>query len=412
MPAHMPRPAAMGFGAAPPAALLRPLRSGGAGAGWSRPPGPPVPLAPAFGVPFEESGPVALWPQPMKVPILGASYSDLSTATGSPAASAWEDGYDDVAEAGSLASSPGQADGGLSVTSSGDEPSRGYSTREKTKLENLIRLHVHCLSGGCAPSAESVPAPPGLVQPLQLLQGPALQAPLVPPPLEPSGKGPWPAPASGQGVSFGSIGHPGCCAGPCKYVSARSRGCKDGPACDRCHLCVWPRRDNQHQQRADGGPAPRLRAGGSARSCAARPTPSERVCTSLAPESKATPRTPEEVCPPPPQPAAARAPALAGVATGGGGGGAEWTNEARAQQIFGFFEITHTAALGRASTSARLAAVRTVRPAAGATRASGARRRELAASSRSPPGTRWQKWGVRRHLSDEPQGSFVLNDRI
>mmetsp|Transcript_114805 Transcript_114805/g.331797 ORF Transcript_114805/g.331797 Transcript_114805/m.331797 type:complete len:269 (+) Transcript_114805:119-925(+) len=44
---------------------------------------------------------------------------------------------------------------------------------------------------------------------------------------------PTPAP-----VSIGSVGHPGQCGPPCKYVR-KARGCKDGAACRRCHLCKW-----------------------------------------------------------------------------------------------------------------------------------------------------------------------------
>lgn len=38
--------------------------------------------------------------------------------------------------------------------------------------------------------------------------------------------------------SKGSIGHPRRCADACKYAF-KKRGCKDGAACDHCHLCVW-----------------------------------------------------------------------------------------------------------------------------------------------------------------------------
>lgn len=41
--------------------------------------------------------------------------------------------------------------------------------------------------------------------------------------------------------SFGSIGHPQSCQEACKYVS-RSKGCKDGKYCNRCHLCRWIRK--------------------------------------------------------------------------------------------------------------------------------------------------------------------------
>jgi len=36
----------------------------------------------------------------------------------------------------------------------------------------------------------------------------------------------------------GSVGHPEACAEPCKYAT-KSRGCKDGLDCQRCHLCHW-----------------------------------------------------------------------------------------------------------------------------------------------------------------------------
>mmetsp|Transcript_54736 Transcript_54736/g.127737 ORF Transcript_54736/g.127737 Transcript_54736/m.127737 type:complete len:259 (+) Transcript_54736:72-848(+) len=38
--------------------------------------------------------------------------------------------------------------------------------------------------------------------------------------------------------SRGSDGHPTNCKPPCKYVR-KSRGCKDGENCERCHLCPW-----------------------------------------------------------------------------------------------------------------------------------------------------------------------------
>jgi len=38
--------------------------------------------------------------------------------------------------------------------------------------------------------------------------------------------------------STGSIGHPFSCAAACKYIK-KSRGCKDGADCDRCHLCAF-----------------------------------------------------------------------------------------------------------------------------------------------------------------------------
>lgn len=41
-----------------------------------------------------------------------------------------------------------------------------------------------------------------------------------------------------QCFSLGSTGHPAQCNAPCKY-SSKSKGCKDGVNCDRCHLCKW-----------------------------------------------------------------------------------------------------------------------------------------------------------------------------
>jgi hypothetical protein len=45
---------------------------------------------------------------------------------------------------------------------------------------------------------------------------------------------------AGMTASIGSAGHPYSCADACKYVS-RSKGCKDGSNCARCHLCRWYR---------------------------------------------------------------------------------------------------------------------------------------------------------------------------
>lgn len=38
--------------------------------------------------------------------------------------------------------------------------------------------------------------------------------------------------------SRGSAGHPFACGQACKYNS-KTRGCKDGTSCNRCHLCKW-----------------------------------------------------------------------------------------------------------------------------------------------------------------------------
>jgi len=38
--------------------------------------------------------------------------------------------------------------------------------------------------------------------------------------------------------SVGTLGHPLACAEACKYAN-KKRGCKDGAACVRCHVCKW-----------------------------------------------------------------------------------------------------------------------------------------------------------------------------
>jgi len=43
--------------------------------------------------------------------------------------------------------------------------------------------------------------------------------------------------------SRGSVGHPETCKEPCKY-NRKKRGCKDGFACTRCHLCTWHHKRN------------------------------------------------------------------------------------------------------------------------------------------------------------------------
>lgn len=51
-------------------------------------------------------------------------------------------------------------------------------------------------------------------------------------------------------VSVGSVGHPHACAEACKFAWKR-RGCKDGAACVRCHLCAW----QKHGSKKDFGEA-------------------------------------------------------------------------------------------------------------------------------------------------------------
>lgn len=52
----------------------------------------------------------------------------------------------------------------------------------------------------------------------------------------------------------GSIGHPHRCEAACKYIK-KPRGCKDGAACTRCHLCDF-RNSKQKKESPDTVPAP------------------------------------------------------------------------------------------------------------------------------------------------------------
>lgn len=47
-------------------------------------------------------------------------------------------------------------------------------------------------------------------------------------------------PADNDSLSVGSIGHPHSCAQACKY-NCKTKGCKDGRFCVRCHICQWRR---------------------------------------------------------------------------------------------------------------------------------------------------------------------------
>mmetsp|Transcript_147503 Transcript_147503/g.268930 ORF Transcript_147503/g.268930 Transcript_147503/m.268930 type:complete len:254 (-) Transcript_147503:129-890(-) len=56
-------------------------------------------------------------------------------------------------------------------------------------------------------------------------------------------------------VSIGSVGHPLTCAEPCKYVMKKNRGCKDGAACNRCHLCEWKKRGPRKTKEVKDAPS-------------------------------------------------------------------------------------------------------------------------------------------------------------
>merc|ERR1719352_749875 len=63
----------------------------------------------------------------------------------------------------------------------------------------------------------------------------------VPPPPAPVGEREGETLAEQPVLSKGSMNHPHACSGlACKYAW-KSRGCKEGVDCARCHLCVWTR---------------------------------------------------------------------------------------------------------------------------------------------------------------------------
>jgi len=74
---------------------------------------------------------------------------------------------------------------------------------------------------------------PGISQSVDFMMGTECMPgmPVAPPGLEPI-EPLWP--------SMGSKGHPHSCGAACKYAM-KSRGCKDGAQCSRCHLCHWSR---------------------------------------------------------------------------------------------------------------------------------------------------------------------------
>jgi len=97
--------------------------------------------------------------------------------------------------------------------------------KEKTSLGSQTRhvLNLHDLLPGSIPTpAEEVPEPAKMM--LSLVNPPPgltmASTPLC--------------------LSAGSTGHPFSCGAACKYAQ-KSRGCKDGLNCPRCHLCRWSR---------------------------------------------------------------------------------------------------------------------------------------------------------------------------
>lgn len=197
--------------------------------------------------PFIESRFHSLEPTPMfDASSLTLDASRLQAPIGDPTAQRASDGQKDVL----------------------GEVETGYGSREKQKLENLIRLHMHRVGKATAPSAEQVPPPPGLlptaiVAEMRERAAPGLSPPFDKPPTPPTppegARARPPKASTSTEFSYGSIGHPNGCAGPCKYLHMKSRGCQDGKACNRCHMCTWPRSELSCRQPAwpaSGGVAP------------------------------------------------------------------------------------------------------------------------------------------------------------
>ncbi|CAK0868339.1 unnamed protein product [Prorocentrum cordatum] len=271
---------------------------------------------------FYNANPVDMGPQWVKIPI-GGSYQYPSTT--SPA-------------------SP------LRATPAGEwceDPHPGYTTRDRTNLETLIKRHIHGLGARSAPPAEEVPAPRGLARDSELLQempqapdtGAALAAPLTPTVDLLGQDGPLASPPEQahprrqkvsllSSISFGSSVHPISYAEQCKFTSAKLRGCRDGQALDRC--CWYARPCGSWCQNGadgaagmdvpacDGAPAPT--PGGRARAVRHRAGEAPRP---PAPAGRMAPRAPGACSPP--TAAAGRGPEPGGAAAGGGV--AEWTRE-------------------------------------------------------------------------------------
>jgi hypothetical protein len=123
------------------------------------------------------------------------------------------------------------------------------------KLESLIWLYLNTSEGDEAVGAPEVGASYGKVHMDEVVAPVSAKAPAQhqkesppPPPIlistECSADCPAPAVPAGNVIfSCGSVGHPESCKEPCKYAR-KKRGCKDGLACSRCHLCTWYHKRN------------------------------------------------------------------------------------------------------------------------------------------------------------------------
>lgn len=113
---------------------------------------------------------------------------------------------------------------------SGDNTARGFAPNATETLSKLIRLQIFCrgeeltgTSGRARPSTSGTSDDVSRMSAHEHLGGAV------------------PVDAAGVSPSVGSIGHPQSCGLACKYVS-KSSGCKDGWLCSRCHLCLWQRK--------------------------------------------------------------------------------------------------------------------------------------------------------------------------
>mmetsp|Transcript_80419 Transcript_80419/g.167490 ORF Transcript_80419/g.167490 Transcript_80419/m.167490 type:complete len:291 (-) Transcript_80419:864-1736(-) len=93
------------------------------------------------------------------------------------------------------------------------------------------------------PLAAKAPAPPA-VKPVAAWNGPAVPPPPPAPPVLRRVLG-----MSDDCPSVGSMNHPHGCADFCKYAK-KPKGCKDGDACIRCHICTCKKPKPVEEQKA------------------------------------------------------------------------------------------------------------------------------------------------------------------
>mmetsp|Transcript_61066 Transcript_61066/g.120228 ORF Transcript_61066/g.120228 Transcript_61066/m.120228 type:complete len:237 (+) Transcript_61066:57-767(+) len=156
-------------------------------------------------------------------PKIGASPSNTSTTAPST-------------RAASRTPSPWKSCGGPSMTDKalGDTPTSGlwcWGAGPVGAEQGASTPRGAVMYGAEAHAPMNSAPPPALSGPPPLaFRLTAPMAPMVPPPPTPNAKG------GEVCISYGSIGHPYTCADFCKYAK-KDRGCKDGAACDHCHLC-------------------------------------------------------------------------------------------------------------------------------------------------------------------------------